>query len=70
MLWTEKPTESGTYRWRENDKGRVHSVRVHEKKGTLNLICRTMDLRVVSSSGQWCLKTGESSTDPLDGLLS
>lgn len=70
MIWTTAPTESGHYRWRENDLGRVHSVRVTIKKGTTSLVCKTMDLRRVMASGEWCLKSGEQSTDPLDGLLN
>lgn len=70
MILSPRPTESGQYRWRENEQGRVHSVRVTIKKGTTTYVCKTMDLRRISVTGEWCLKTGEASIDPLDGLLT
>ena len=70
MIWIPIPTESGQYRWRETEQGRIHSVRVTLKKGTTTIVCKTMDIRRVSAGGEWCLKAGEESTDPLDGILA
>lgn len=52
MDWTATtPTESGTYRWREDATKRVHSVTV--KRGARTIECKTMAVGNLSEKGEW-----------------
>lgn len=70
MKWAEaRPTEPGTYRWRESDGARIHPVRVTLKKGQPQYACKTMDLRRVLAGGQWSLVKLEEHAEGLQATL-
>lgn len=66
MVWSdEAPKQSGRFHWRAEAGGRVHSVQVRVKGGSVSMKCKTMDVRQIVAGGQWQVVEMQQSEDEL-----
>lgn len=64
MVWNnEAPKVSGRFQWRASAGGRIHNVIVRVKGGSVDMKCKTMDLRQIAAGGEWLAAQSADNAD-------